>query len=815
MSAIRSCPGCGNPLPPDAPAGLCPVCLLKTEPATETARPGDTFSVKPGTEAGPGTRVAPDPSQLAAQFPQLEIIELLGMGGMGMVYKARQTRLDRFVALKILPVDSATHPSFAERFGREAKALAKLNHPGIVTVYDFGQTGQYYYFVMEYVDGMNLRRLLRTQSVTPRQALELVVQICTALQYAHDEGVVHRDIKPENILLNKKGQVKIADFGLAKLLGTAPDTALTMSQAAMGTLNYMAPEQRENAQKVDHRADIYSLGVVFYEMLTGEVPMGRFDAPSKKVQVDVRLDEVVLKALEREPERRYQRVSDVKTGVETITSAVPREESPAAATEAFKAQPPPGFAAYVPRRFALFVLIWLGVALCLRWLLPDAITVEPQDSTTIKAVFALLLCPLGLFYLGWAKFVLPAGFVLVVYSWLEARERRGLPVRKLPPQIKRRYGLWSAVTSAAILAVVLATCWWWSVVGGPAGNSFDRSFLEMEQEHSEWWFVPNSGAYERIGLQVSISDEQPDKTGSLPGCTVWLIAYPKGETNLVLMTTTNKNPAVMKVTLPGLRAEYEYRMQNQKFMTSTTILDKDILIGWLQTDAGFDSVTPTLRKEAGELYGLLKAYETVPPQTVMEFVNLAKAELRDFWFGGIQGGSFSFGGGSGRRVATLLALIAAETLLYMTGYLWFVKRSYRGAWAEIEAGRWNPGPGPQPRVGLRPFLVKAGATTMVLLVFLSLGVVVCVREDSLVSAAVVVMVSLFVVLSFLQQLHSRAKVQSARERGLWPKLGEIPTIEHVRRLSQAGEKVLAIKLYRQICHVSLKDAKEIVEGLGG
>jgi hypothetical protein len=121
--------------------------------------------------------------------------------------------------------------------------------------------------------------------------------------------------------------VKIADFGLAKLLGAAPDTALTMSQAAMGTFNYMAPEQRENAQKVDHRADIYSLGVVFYEMLTGEVPMGRFEPPSKKVQVDVRLDEVVLRALEREPARRYQQVSEVKTDVESVAKDAPEERA--------------------------------------------------------------------------------------------------------------------------------------------------------------------------------------------------------------------------------------------------------------------------------------------------------------------------------------------------------------------------------------------------------------------------------------------------------------------------------------------------------
>jgi serine/threonine protein kinase len=307
MDTVRICKNCRQPLPENAPEGLCSQCRTTAALAAEPALPE--------------TRIAPEAAELAPYFPQLEIIELLGMGGMGIVYKARQPQLDRLVALKILPMDSARHPSFAERFSREAKALARLNHSGIVDVYDFGQTGPYYYFIMEFVDGMNLRQLLDSQTVTPRQTLELVMQICTALQYAHDEGVVHRDIKPANILVNKKGQAKIADFGLAKLLGATPDTMLTTTQAAMGTLNYMAPEQRENAQGVDHRADIFSLGVVFYEMLTGEVPMGRFEPPSKKVQVDVRLDEVVLRALEREPARRYQHASDLKSGVEAITHA--------------------------------------------------------------------------------------------------------------------------------------------------------------------------------------------------------------------------------------------------------------------------------------------------------------------------------------------------------------------------------------------------------------------------------------------------------------------------------------------------------------
>jgi len=220
---------------------------------------------------------------------------------MGAVYKARQPKLDRHVALKILPPEVGKDPAFAERFMREARALAMLNHASIVAVYDFGEADGLYYFVMEYVDGANLRQTIETGGLTPPEALAIVPQICDALQFAHDEGVVHRDIKPENILIDKRGRVKIADFGLAKLLGVdADDSAaekaftLTGTHQVMGTLHYMAPEQMQGSSAVDHRADIYSLGVVFYEMLTGELPIGRFEPPSKKVRIDVRLDEVVL-----------------------------------------------------------------------------------------------------------------------------------------------------------------------------------------------------------------------------------------------------------------------------------------------------------------------------------------------------------------------------------------------------------------------------------------------------------------------------------------------------------------------------------------
>ncbi len=271
----------------------------------------------------------PSALELGARFPDLEIEELIGRGGMGAVYRARQPRLDRIVALKILPPESSQSAEFAERFAREARTLARLNHTNIVTIYDFGQTGDLFYLTMEYVDGLNLRRGIRSGSVQPAEALKIVRQVCDALEYAHLQGVIHRDIKPENILLDRSGRVKIADFGLAKLMhGGLPEASLTATDRLLGTISYMAPEQVEGNRQVDHRADIYSLGVVFYELLTGELPIGRFSNPSQKVQVDVRLDEIVLRALEKEPDRRYQKAGEVKQDVDSLSSAVPAPVPP-------------------------------------------------------------------------------------------------------------------------------------------------------------------------------------------------------------------------------------------------------------------------------------------------------------------------------------------------------------------------------------------------------------------------------------------------------------------------------------------------------
>jgi len=313
MAETNHCPTCDCELPPGAPSGLCPACLLKAGMTSD--------HVEPGTKSNAHAFSAPSPAELAPHFPQLEILELIGQGGMGAVYKAKQIRLDRIVALKALPKDADRSQEFADRFNREAKAMARLSHPNIIAIHDYGEAGGWFYFVMEFVDGVNMRQAMKSEPIKPSDALAVVTQICDALQYAHEENVVHRDIKPENILLTRKGKVKIADFGLAKLLGMSHmDRHLTATQQVMGTIGYMAPEQMEGSKAVDHRADIYALGVVFYELLTGELPMGRFAPPSQKVQVDIRIDEVVLKSLEREPSRRYQSASQIKHEVEQISA---------------------------------------------------------------------------------------------------------------------------------------------------------------------------------------------------------------------------------------------------------------------------------------------------------------------------------------------------------------------------------------------------------------------------------------------------------------------------------------------------------------
>jgi serine/threonine protein kinase len=282
-----------------------------SDPQSTIPRSADTVVFNRGSFA------PPTPAELNARLPNLEVMELLGHGGMGVVYKGRQPLLDRLVAIKVLRPDFQADDDFQDRFLREARTLAKLRHPYIVAVHDVGKVDQLYYLVMEFVEGATLRQSLVDRTVTERDALEYVPQIAEALQHAHEAGVVHRDVKPENVLIDPRGRVRLVDFGLATLFG--PQAARSPGDDRVaGTLAYMAPEQLTTPESVDHRADIYSTGVVFYEMLAGERPTAERMPPSSKAASDPRLDPIVLRALERERERRYQEARLMQSEITTL-----------------------------------------------------------------------------------------------------------------------------------------------------------------------------------------------------------------------------------------------------------------------------------------------------------------------------------------------------------------------------------------------------------------------------------------------------------------------------------------------------------------
>ena len=244
---------------------------------------------------------------------------------MGAVYKARQTSLDRLVAIKVLPPISEdyNHFQFEKRFMKEAKAMAQMQHPRIVSIYEFGEsapeadsdTQSLRYIVMEYVDGISLSEIIRLGTLDEKETLAVVTQVCDALDYAHSRGVTHRDVKPANILLNTNGQVKVADFGLAQY-DDPNSRGLTVANLAMGTPDYTAPEAIDG--NVDHRADIFALGIILYEALCGTPPRGVFKPLSEKAETDPRLDSIVAKAIQQEPEDRYETVTQFWSALNNV-----------------------------------------------------------------------------------------------------------------------------------------------------------------------------------------------------------------------------------------------------------------------------------------------------------------------------------------------------------------------------------------------------------------------------------------------------------------------------------------------------------------
>ncbi|MFW6162550.1 MAG: protein kinase domain-containing protein, partial [Planctomycetota bacterium] len=260
-------------------------------------------------------------------FPGYRIKAIIGHGGMGTVFRATQLSMDREVAIKVLLRKYSTVPRFVNRFDREATALAKLNHPNIVAVIDRGHADDLYYLVMEYVHGRTLRYYIKNELLTVERCAAIAIEVCRALEAAHDDGIVHRDIKPGNILVQEDGPVKVADFGIVHMV-EQQDQSETERRSRLGTARYMAPEQRGTGEVIDPRADIYALGVTLHEMLTGSLPTG--EPPSAhNPRVPPALDSIVQQALQDQRDQRFQSAADLRQALEVLAESMQLEKTPA------------------------------------------------------------------------------------------------------------------------------------------------------------------------------------------------------------------------------------------------------------------------------------------------------------------------------------------------------------------------------------------------------------------------------------------------------------------------------------------------------
>jgi serine/threonine protein kinase len=382
----------------------------------------------------------PAPETLQAMLPGYEVQAFLARGGMGAVYRGEQISLARPVAIKILPPElSDSDPHYSARFKQEARAMAQLNHPAIVSVYDFGEMPDgTFYFIMEFIDGTDVGQMVTKQGrLSSAHAMSITAHVCDALQYAHERGIVHRDIKPANIMVGYNGQVKVADFGLAKSV-KQKDLGLTQDGYVMGTPHYVSPEALIMGLQVDHRADIYAMGVMLYEMLTGKLPQGLFEMPSLQVPgLDPRYDSIISSAMRDDRDRRYQSVLEMRRALDgiltqpvlrsevakqTVPGSVVSKNKPTAKASSPKAQanqgqnPPPQATAPAPRskRFKKPVIGWVVNAAAiilvlggLKWLSREK-PIDPKVAITTASKEAPFINSLGM------KFVpLPGTSVLM------------------------------------------------------------------------------------------------------------------------------------------------------------------------------------------------------------------------------------------------------------------------------------------------------------------------------------------------------------------------------------------------------------------
>jgi serine/threonine protein kinase len=262
---------------------------------------------------------APDPASLASLFPGYEIEYLIAVGGMGAVYKAVQISLDRPVAIKILPREFGADVSYRAGFEAEAKAMARLNHPNLIGVYDFGKVDGMLFIVMEFVPGQTLYHSANGIAIAADTAARIVINVCLGLAHAHEHGILHRDIKPSNILLDQEANPKIGDFGLARPMSTVVQDG----ESIFGTPHYTAPEVLRSPNSVDARADIFSVGVVLHELLTGCLPAVDPRPPSAVCACDHRFDTIIRRSTHPSPHMRYASASEMAKEISAITSAVP------------------------------------------------------------------------------------------------------------------------------------------------------------------------------------------------------------------------------------------------------------------------------------------------------------------------------------------------------------------------------------------------------------------------------------------------------------------------------------------------------------
>ncbi|MCB9881008.1 MAG: serine/threonine protein kinase [Planctomycetes bacterium] len=318
-SSHRVCDACGAELGSLDRSVPCPVCTWKQLVDSPTMEP------EPALQSGTAQAAVPENSASDALLPAVGerlgdylIGEQIGKGGMAAVYVATHVRLGRKVAIKVLLPSLREQPVFEARLEHEARTLAQLEHPGIAGIHDYGFANGVHWIALEYVDGSNLRQLLQARKPTHEEVLDGFLQICGALAYAHDRGIVHRDLKPENILIDRDGRVRIADFGLAKLQTAVAGLELTQTRQTVGTWAYMAPEMFDPGAIVDHRADLFAVGVMLYEVLTGALPRGVFSMPSALSAVDVRFDALVRQSLAARPDERFQTAQELRGELERV-----------------------------------------------------------------------------------------------------------------------------------------------------------------------------------------------------------------------------------------------------------------------------------------------------------------------------------------------------------------------------------------------------------------------------------------------------------------------------------------------------------------